>query len=136
MALIKKLQEVAWDMWEHRNGVLHDNPDKHHRKHDLEEANAAIEEEWARGQQGLLTRDRFLFRNQETVTGGTLEDKWTWLTSVALARQAAAEDVATQGSFSQEREGMQNWLQGNRTRNRDGTETTENTQRKRQKTNS
>ena len=87
MAIIKKLQEVAWDMWEHRNGVLHKQPDKHRRRLDLVEANAAIEKEWERGQQGLLTKDRFLFRNKKTVTENTLEKKWTWLKSVALARQ-------------------------------------------------
>ena len=59
--IIKKLQEVAWDMWEHHNGVLHKQPDKYHCKLELEEANAAIEKEWDKGQQGLLIKDRFLF---------------------------------------------------------------------------
>ena len=130
VAIIKKLQEVAWDMWEHRNGVLHKQPDKHHRRLDLEEANAAIEKEWERGQQGLLSKDRFLFRNKETVTENTLEKKWTWLMSVALARQAAANDAATRGSFAQERQGMQSWLNRNQTRQMDDTETTENDNRK------
>ena len=133
VAIIKKLQEVAWDMWEHRNGVLKGNPDKHHRKHDLAEADAAIAKEWERGDQGLLNKDRFLFRNKETVTGGALEQKWTWLTSVSLARQAASADAATKGSYSQERQGMQAWLNGPRTRKMDGTQTKENNTRKRQK---
>ena len=122
-------------MWEHRNGVLHKQPDKHHCRLNLDKSSAAIEKEWERGQQGLLTKDRFLFRNKETVTEITLEKKWTWLTSVALARQAPADDVATRGPFAQERQGMQSWLSRNQTRQTDETETTENDNRKRQKTN-
>ena len=135
VAIIKKLQEVAWDMWEHRNGVLHENPDKHHRKHDLEEADAAIEKEWERGPRGLLSGDRFLFRNKKTVQEGALEQKWAWLTSVTLARKVAQEDAANKGSYSRERRGMRAWLNGTRTRETDGSETTENDSRKRQKTN-
>ena len=69
VAIIKKLQEVAWDMWEHRNRVLHQQP-----------------------------------------------------------------DAATRGSFAQERQGIQSWLNRNRTRQMDDTETTENDNQKRQKT--
>jgi hypothetical protein len=110
--LIKKLQDIAWDMWEHRNGVLHDNPDKHHRKAALEQANADIEEEWSRGNQGLLREDLFLFRFKPELMKRTLERKWVWLESVTAARAAAAADAASRHSFQYERTRMRDWLDG------------------------
>ena len=89
VAIIKKLQDIAWDMWEHRNAVLHKDPDKHHRKIALEEANAEIEREWTRGDQGLLIQDRFLFRCKEEIVKRTLERKRIWLESITGARRAA-----------------------------------------------
>jgi hypothetical protein len=114
VALIKKLQDVAWDMWDHRNGILHDNPDKHHRKAALEQANADMEQEWARGSRGLLKEDLFLFRFKPALMKRSLERKWVWLESVAGARAAAAADALSKHSFQPERAGMRNWLEGNK----------------------
>jgi hypothetical protein len=127
VALVKKLQDIAWDMWEHRNGILHDNPDKHHRKAALEQADADIEQEWTRGNQGLLKEDLFLFRFKPALMKRTLERKWVWLESVAGARAAAAADAASRHSFQQERTRMRDWLEGKK---RAGTT---NKQQKRQK---
>ncbi len=116
MAIIKKLQDIAWDMWEHRNAVLHKDPDKHHRKIALEEANAEIEREWTRGDQGLLIQDRFLFRCKEEIVKRTLERKWIWLESVTGARQAADAEATRQASFTSERTRMREWLEGSQKR--------------------
>lgn len=112
VALIKKLQDISWDMWEHRNGVLHDHPDKHHRKAALEQANADIELEWTRGNQGLLKEDLYLFRFKPALMERTLERKWVWLESVTGARAAAAADDAASHSFQHERTRMRDWLEG------------------------
>ena len=115
--MIKKLQDIAWDMWDHRNGILHGDPDRHHRKGEVEQADANIVREWQRGDAGLLQEDRFLFRNpQEQVLARTLELKWQWLTSVTGARAAADAASRANDSYSVERQGMRNFLAGRRTR--------------------
>ena len=111
--LIKKLQDVAWDMWDHRNSVLHNDPTRHHRKTELDEANAEIEREWTRGAQGLLAKDQFLFRSKEAIEERTLEKKREWLACVQGARDAASmASSATQRTYSQERNGIGNFLNG------------------------
>ena len=108
--LIKKLQMVSWDMWDHRNGILHNNPDRHHRKDDLAVANREIEREWTRGAEGLLTQDQFLFRSKKAVEERTLEKKREWLTSVKVARQAAEAAAQATDSYEPERRRMREFL--------------------------
>ena len=114
VALIKKLQGIAWDMWRHRNGVLHNDPLRHHQRDALEEANATIASEWTRGVAGLLAQDRFLFRDRTTLDAKPLAEKWVWITSVTQARAAAEAAQASQQSFEQERQSMRDWLLRNR----------------------
>ena len=120
-AIIKKLFDVSWDMWEHRNGILHAIPDRHFRADDLEEANQDIDTEWNRGKAGLLIQDHFLFRSRNAVNDRNLEKKWEWLTSVREARAAAAHAATVTDSFNTERRGIQDWLQGSNKRARVGT---------------
>ena len=132
VALIKKLQGIAWDMWEHRNGILHNEPSRHHTKGDLAEADAAIAAEWAIGDQGLLAQDRFLFRHKEEVQNKTLQNKWEWLTAVITAREAAKADAAARDTYAPERRAIRNWLLDRSKRVRDDPQTTENTQQQQQ----
>ena len=115
-ALVIKLQNVAWDMWDHRNGILHQCPDRHHRKEELEEANSLIAKEWVRGNQGLLRQDKFLFRDKKEVLGRTLERKWQWLSAVTAARAAAQDDAATTAAYESERTRLRDWLAGSKKR--------------------
>jgi hypothetical protein len=116
--LIKKLMDVSWDMWEHRNAVLHASPERHHKADELEEANAAIEKEWVRGSAGLLTQDLFLFRHRESVDKKTLTKKLEWLEAVSAARWAAEEANRPKPAYEQERNGMRNWLEPTNKRRR------------------
>ena len=75
MALIKKLQEVAWDMWDHRNGILKKDPERHKDRDPLAKADAAIEAEWEMGDTGLMRKDRFLFKDLQLVQNKTLPEK-------------------------------------------------------------
>ena len=95
--------------------MLHDTPDRHHQRELLEEVNGRIAAEWAIGARGLLNQDRFLFRSQEAVLEKTLPQKQVWLTTVGLARQAAARDQANRDIYAPERRGMQAWLRTNTT---------------------
>ena len=113
MELIKKLQDVAWDMWDHRNSVLHNDPTRHHRKTDLEEVDAEVERQWIRAATGLLAQDHFLFRSKSSVEKLTLDEKRDWLKSVQGARDAAEEaSTAARRSYEQERNGIGNYLNG------------------------
>ena len=111
--LIKKLQDIAWDMWDHRNSVLHNDPTRHHRKTELEDVNAEIDRAWIRGATGLLSQDHFLFRSRTAVDKRTLDEKREWLASVQGARDAAEEaSAAARRSYEQERIGIDNYLNG------------------------
>jgi hypothetical protein len=83
VALIKKLMGVAWDMWQHRNSVLHDDPENYHTKLLVGEADLAILQEFATGTSTLLREDRFLLRSKKTVLAGAIEDKTRWLASIS-----------------------------------------------------
>ena len=111
VALITKLQMVAWDMWDHRNGILHEDPLRHHMHDDLLTTNSAIAQEWEQGPRGLLPQDQFLFRSRPNVEARTLQGKWEWLESVTLAREAAqADSEEARAAHAQERRGIRNWL--------------------------
>ena len=109
--LIKKLQDVAWDMWDHRNSVLHNNPTRHFQADEAKKAAQDIEKEWKRGVAGLLKQDHFLFRSRKTVDERSLEKKWEWLRAVKLARAAAAEVAKKTDSYEPERQGLRNFLE-------------------------
>jgi hypothetical protein len=110
VALIKKLMGVAWDMWQHRNSVLHDDPDNYHTKLLVGEADAAILQEFAAGTTTLLPEDRFLIRSKKTVLAGTIVDKTRWLASILGARAAWEAAQAEIPTYNQERRAMEEWL--------------------------
>ena len=101
---------VGWDMWQHRNSVLHDDPDNYHTKLLIGEADAAIAQEFATGSATLLREDRFLLRSKKTVMAATLAEKTRWLVSISGARaawEAKQEEIPT---YNQERRAMEEWL--------------------------
>jgi hypothetical protein len=110
VALIKKLMNVAWDMWQYRNSVLHDDPENHHTKLLVNEANRAIEQEFSRGTTTLLREDRFLLRSKRTVMSGELADKTRWLASISGARAAWEAKQAEIPTYDHERRAMEAWL--------------------------
>ena len=131
VALIKKLQGIVWDMWDHRNAVLANEPTRHHMRDEAQQADQAIESEWTKGDRGLLAQDRFLFHSRKGVNSKNLANKWEWLTSVTTARAAAAEDAANRNNYEHERRGLRRWLlrnQTNQQRTRDGPQTSNNHQ--------
>ena len=106
----KQLQDLAWIMWDHRNQVKNEDPNRHFLKTELEEINAEIEREWTRGSTGLLRQDKFLFRHKESIDERSLEKKREWLQSVLGARAAAEAEAMAQDSYAQERRGLDNFL--------------------------
>jgi hypothetical protein len=111
ISLIQKLWEVAWDMWEHRNGILHDKE----QSIILQNLHNDIREEFARGSDGLTREVRTLFnKGCEAVLAKPAEVKLQWLTRVQLARTRIDAEKALGKSYGRERKAMANWLQGTR----------------------
>ena len=72
IVILKKLMGIAWDMWDHRNKVLHENPERRYLLDDVEAAKQAIHQEFERGEQGILRQDRFPFRSKTATLGLSL----------------------------------------------------------------
>mgnify|MGYP003460263465 FL=1 len=86
-ALIRKLWQVAWDMWEHRNGVLHH---KEQGQAALERM-ARIREEFEEGSRELDRDTRLLFRpGLQKVLRYKAGLQLGWLARVETARERAA----------------------------------------------
>ena len=86
-ALIRKLWQVAWDMWEHRNGILHDKEKGQAALEREERIRDEFDEGWA-----ALDRDtRLMFRpGLAKVLRFKAGPQRAWLARVETARQRAA----------------------------------------------
>ena len=94
IALLKRLNAIAWDQWEHRNGLLH------HKDHPRQVAairllHREIAEEWSSGPADLPRSDRSHFRlTFSELFSKPLSYKKSWLLNVHSARQRQARRVA------------------------------------------
>jgi Zn-finger nucleic acid-binding protein len=105
-ALIRKLWQVAWDLWEHRNGFVHE------RDAGLlsEQINRAIQEEFLKGTHNLDTSTKALFRvGFPAVVNKPLEIRVQWVKRVQLAREILR---APTQAYAKERKLMATWLHG------------------------
>jgi hypothetical protein len=103
-ALIRKMWQVAWDLWEHRNGYLHE------AENNLisQQVNRDIELQYQLGYNTLDRETRMLFRSDvRTVVQRPLEIRQQWLRRVQAARIKSHNG---QGGFRHERKLMANWL--------------------------
>lgn len=106
-ALIRKLWEVAWDMWEHRNGILHNKEQSIILNH----LHAQIREEFQRGSTDLSRDAQALFRpGLAGILSKPVEVKQQWLARIQLAREKAASYLSLGSAFQQERRGLAQWL--------------------------
>ena len=109
VAITTKILNISWDMWDHRNGILH------HKDHPWQrlEHNAVdrdIEDEYEKGLEDL-NDDRWLKRTVQQVKQLPLENKQQWLRSIQLARQPFDRDSTSEyRSMAAERTSMTNWL--------------------------
>jgi hypothetical protein len=109
VALIQKLWEIAWDMWEHRNGILHDKD----QSIILTALNDDIRDEFRRGYKGLPKETQSLFRQGcASILAKPAEVKQQWLARIQLARQRADMGNALGSTFRQERQTMAKWVKG------------------------
>jgi hypothetical protein len=107
IALIQKMWEVAWNMWEHRNGILHDKE----QSIILQSLNDTIREEFRKGGQGLPKEARALFsQGCGVVLAKPVEVRQQWVARLQLARSRAASEQSLGQTFDKERQAMARWL--------------------------
>jgi hypothetical protein len=110
IALIQKLWDIAWDLWEHRIGIVHDTANAE-LLHNMAEVDNNIRTQFTRGPQGLATRDHALFNGYvEDILSSSILYRTKWLERVEKARERAARRHLT--TYSQERQALNAWLHG------------------------
>jgi len=107
--LIKKLWEVVWDLWEHRNSIVHDN------KTGVKEARTRqeIQQEFATGAHSLPQQAKSLFSPGLTaILQMSLDSRQAWLIRVrsARARQERRRIATSVDTYPQEREVVRQFL--------------------------
>ena len=110
-ALITKLVLVSWDMWEHRNGILH-GPGGPLQKAAHAQADRLIDAEFNAGITTLHPSDHmWLASGPTSVKTKRLNNKWQWLASVKQARERYTDPtITTHWSFAQQQRLLATWL--------------------------
>jgi hypothetical protein len=107
-SVIKKMWDVAWDLWDHRNGVLHDSDDNVASQLQRK----AIEEEFTLGPTTVMMEARQLFRpGIHRLIALPPAAQQAWLIRIRNSRIRYAELGAVHNTFRDERRGMARWLQ-------------------------
>ena len=109
-SLISKVWDVAWDQWQHRNGIAHAQTEDKFR-FDMDEIDCSIRAEFIHGYRTLPSRGRHLF-------SGTLNElldksarfRRAWLENVMLVAQTT-QQAREHTNYHQERNLMTGWLQ-------------------------
>jgi hypothetical protein len=108
--LIKKLWGVSWDMWDHRNDILHSTitPAKLRK---IAKMDFRMRYHFNLGTNGLLPRDWHWLSELTKVLQYDLDVKAQWLASIELARERFdARQELNANAMRTQREFMEQWL--------------------------
>lgn len=109
-ALIQKLWDIAWDLWEYRNGIVH-SKENAEILHNMAETDGSIRTQYHRGPHGLAQCDHSLFcKPLDDILSASIPYRQKWLQRVNTARERAARRQLT--TYSQERQTLRAWLHG------------------------
>jgi hypothetical protein len=109
IAMIQKLWDVAWNMWEHRNGILHNKE----QSIILQQLHNNIRDEFEKGSRDLPKEAHALFtQGCAAVLEKSVEVKQQWLARIQLARSQAIKLQTLGQTFGDERRTMARWLHG------------------------
>ena len=103
VAIITKLWDVAWDLWEQRNGFLHD---REHQEtlHNMASIDAEIRFQFRQGHTHLPRRVRYLFDGSvEDLLNTSIRNRQQWLACITAARAMANERHAQQVGWTPHR---------------------------------
>jgi hypothetical protein len=107
IALIQKLWDVAWDLWEHRIGIVHAKE----ILHGMATTDASIRAQFSRGPNGLPPRLHQLFSGSvDGILAASIVYRQRWLQRVTTARARAVR--RQEDHYSAERHAMYAWLLG------------------------
>jgi hypothetical protein len=114
VAVIKKLWDVAWDLWEQQNGFLH-QAEYQETLHNAANLNLEILFQLRQGSSNLPRRTQYLFEGDlGELLHTSIRHRQQWLWSVQAARMVANERQAAQDhSMAASRQLMRAWLDGN-----------------------
>ena len=110
IALTTKLLNVSWDLWDHRNSILHH---KDHPWKQLEHAAADehIDKEYNQGPLNLDQGEQWLCRTLQQVKERPMEAKQQWIKSVEIARVTYdCNTVQEYRAMHNKRRAMAKWL--------------------------
>jgi hypothetical protein len=100
IALIQKLWDIAWDLWEHRIGIVH-SQENAETLHNMASVDSNIRSQFLQGPQGLRQHDHSLFSgHMDDILSNTILFRQRWLQWVETARARAARHNAI--TFSRE----------------------------------
>ena len=92
VAIIMKLWDVTWDLWEQWNGFLH-TCDNQEILHNMATIDAEIRFQFHQGAAQLPRWAHYLFEgNVDTLLGTSIHHQKKWLASVTAAREMAATE--------------------------------------------
>ena len=107
LAIIQNLWDIAWDLWDHRNNILHDTDTNLAEQ----QQNKELEEEFNKGPNTVTREAKLLFRQG---LGRLLalppSAKQAWLIRIRNARVRYAELQMLYQPFADKRRGMELWL--------------------------
>ena len=108
VAVIKKVWEVAWDIWDHRNNVVHGKD----AKTIANQLRQEIEEQFKLGVETVTKDAKLLFgQGKKKIMEGNTDMQKAWLVRIKQARVRYAEQVEEdQSGFRSERRMMAGWL--------------------------
>jgi hypothetical protein len=110
IALITKLWDVAWDLWEHRIGIVHAKENEE-ILHGMATVDASIRDHFLRGPNGLPSRLQRLFQGTvDEILKAPIIYRQRWLQRVTIARARAIR--RQNDRYSNERHTMYTWLFG------------------------
>ena len=101
---------VAWDMWDHRNSVLHNDTENFHHKRLVKAADRQIRREFKIGKLKLLMKHRHLLRNKLRLLKKELMEKQRWIDAVAGARLAWKDHMDSLPTYDAERRAIDSWF--------------------------
>jgi hypothetical protein len=111
IAIIQKLWDIAWDLWENRNDMIYAKENAEILHGIMAEVDDAIRIKFQWGPHGLLQRDHGLFTGSvENILTTSIVYQQRWLQRVETARERATRRQLT--TYNAERQAIAAWLHG------------------------
>ena len=114
VAIIKKLFQISWDMWDHRNKVKH-NPGGQAEREANQEIDTLVLQLHALGPPSVHPQDRHLYNNYPTIQellAEPMETRMRWTKDIQQAQaQKPVLEALEAAPLQPEQQLMANWLQ-------------------------